>query len=82
MLTTDVEIIELKNHDLPNLHTPWDTWTFWISNVMMIVMIIITTIWTIHIFRTSKFVWVKFMYVICVLQNYVTLYLSFGDYFE
>jgi hypothetical protein len=65
-----------------NAHTPWDIWTFWISNVMMIIMIFISTIWTIKIFQKSKYAWVKFMYVLCVLQNYVTLYLSFGDYFE
>ncbi len=45
-------------------------------------MIVISTAATVYIFRKSSYQWVKFMYVLCVLQNYVTLYLSCGDYYE
>lgn len=63
-------------------HTKLDTWTFWISNVLMFIMIGITITATIYVFKHSEFYWVRMMFILCILQNVATLYLSFGDYFE
>jgi hypothetical protein len=45
-------------------------------------MIGITVPATVYVFKHSAFSWVRMMFILCILQNVSTLYLSFGDYFE
>ena len=65
-----------------NLHSNWEYATFWTLNVISLTMIVISIAATVYIFHKSGYQWVKFMYLLCVLQNFVTLYFSFAGYYE